>query len=91
MKLILIGSTQFGNFFPDFMLPLLYKGYCIEFIVFWKRVGGAGNARKTIAWLSRFYFATKVPSRNKVFLCHDRLHIVVKKKKRTPGIWVFTS
>ena len=54
MKQILIGLRQFGNFFPDFRLPLLYKGYCIEFIVFWKRVGGARNARKTTTWLSRF-------------------------------------
>ena len=54
MKLILIGSTQFDKFFLDFMLPLLYRGYYIEVIVFWKRVGGTGNARKTIAWLSRF-------------------------------------
>ena len=54
MKLILISSTQFGKFFPNFMLPLLYKGYCIEFIMFWKRVGGTGNPIKTIAWLSKF-------------------------------------
>ena len=54
MKLILIGSTQFDKFFPNFMLSLLYRGYCIEFIVFWKRVGGAGNARKATAWLNRF-------------------------------------
>ena len=49
MKLILIGSTQFGKFFPDLMLPLLYRGYCIEFIV-----GGEGKVRKTTPWLSRF-------------------------------------
>ena len=54
MKLILIGSTQFGKFFPDFMWPLLYRGYCIEFLVFWKIVGDARNARKTTAWLSSF-------------------------------------
>ena len=29
MKLILIFSTQFGKFVPDFMLPLLYRGYCM--------------------------------------------------------------
>ena len=29
MKLILICSTQFDKFFPDFMLPLLYIGYCM--------------------------------------------------------------
>ena len=38
MKLILICSKQFSKFFLDFMLPLLYKGYSIEFLVFWKRV-----------------------------------------------------
>ena len=54
MKLILIRSSQFDKFFPDFMLPLLYGGYGIEFIVFWKRFGGAGNAKKTTTWLSRF-------------------------------------
>ena len=54
MKLILIDSTQFGKFFPDFMLPLLYRGYCIESVVFWKRVRGAENARKTTTLLSKF-------------------------------------
>ena len=54
MKIILISSTQFDKFFPNFMLPLLYKGYCIEFIMFWKRVGGIGNPIKTITWLSKF-------------------------------------
>ena len=49
MKLISIGSTLFDKFFLDFMLPLLYRCYCIEFIV-----GGQGNVRKTTAWLSRF-------------------------------------
>ena len=42
------------QFFPRFYVAILYKGYYIEFIVFWKRVGGVGNARKTTAWLSRF-------------------------------------
>ena len=46
MKLILIRSTQFGKFFLDCMLPLLYRGYYIEFIMFWKRVGGVGNSKK---------------------------------------------
>ena len=60
MTLILLGSTQFGKFIPDFMLPLLDRGYYIEFIVFWKRVGVVGNSRKTTAWLSRFYVVTEI-------------------------------
>ena len=38
-----------GKFFPVFMLSLLCKGYNIEFIVFWRRVGGLGKARKATA------------------------------------------
>ena len=49
MKLILICSNWFGKFVPNVMLPLLHRGYCIEFIVFWERIGGAGNAMKATA------------------------------------------
>ena len=54
MKLILIGSTQFGNFFPRIYVAfiiqrLLYRIYCVlEKSLRYK------NARKTTAWLSRF-------------------------------------
>ena len=37
MKLILIGSTQFGKFFPDFMLPLLYI-YLLNLLCFGKEL-----------------------------------------------------
>ena len=49
MKLILNCSILFGKFFPDFMFPLLHKGYCVEFIVFWERFTGAGNSMKATA------------------------------------------
>ena len=45
MKLILNFSILF-KFFLDFMLPLLHRGYRIEFIVFWERIGGSGNTMK---------------------------------------------
>ena len=69
----MIGSTQFGKFFLKFMLHLLSRDYCIEFIVFWKRVGGVGNASKTTAWLSRFYVVTSVSDHDRAFLvlCRD--------------------
>ena len=78
MKLILIVSTQFGKFSPYFMLPLLYIGYCIEFIVFWKRVGGAGNARKTTAATELFWFCVATWfSGFKRLLCRDIVFHVV--------------
>ena len=43
-----------GKFFLVFILPLLCKGYYIAFIVFWRRVGGPGKARKVTAWLGMF-------------------------------------
>ena len=49
MKLILNCSILFGKFFPYFMLPLLHRGCCIEFIMFWERIRGEGNAMKAIA------------------------------------------
>ena len=54
MKLILICSKWFGKFVPNVMLPLLQKGYCIEFIVFWERIGGVGNAMKATACWAGF-------------------------------------
>ena len=38
MKLILICSKWFGKFVPNVELPLLYRGYCIKFMVFGKEL-----------------------------------------------------
>ena len=54
MKLVLLFFNTVIKFFPVFMLPLLCKGYYIEFIVFWRRVGGPGKAKKATARLGMF-------------------------------------
>ena len=38
MKLILICSMYFGKFVSNFELPLLYRCYCIKFMVFGKEL-----------------------------------------------------
>ena len=67
MKLILNCLILFDKFFPDFMLPLLHRGYCIEFIVFWERIGGAGNAMKATARWVGFGLRQGFPGRDRVF------------------------
>ena len=53
MKLVLFCSTQLASF-SNFYVAFLCKGYYIEFIMFWRRVGGPGKARKATAWLGMF-------------------------------------
>ena len=48
------------------MLSLLCKGYYIEIIVFWRRVGGPGKARKATALLGIFRSRQGFPSRDRV-------------------------
>ena len=36
------------------MLPFFVQGSCVNFIVFWERVGGAGCAKKVVAGLGEF-------------------------------------
>ena len=40
------------------MLPLLCNGYYVEFIVFWRRVGGLGKAGNATTWLDMFWVLT---------------------------------
>ena len=42
------------------MLPLLCNGYYVEFIVFWRRVGGLGKAGNATTWLDMFWVLTGV-------------------------------
>ena len=67
MKLILNFSVFFGKFFLDFMLPLLHRGYCIEFIVFWERIGGSGNTMKATKRWESFGSRQGFPSHDRVF------------------------